>query len=188
MIQDVSNRIRLIPTPRGDAMRKWKLASVLLGLALVASGLGGCAYTPRDGDQLLPGNQAEFIGFATAPSAPVHIQAKSPWTGDWSTIANATADSIVYSTSAPHFNHDMYQWHVTVTVPWFFLSGGRVTLRAEQLVGSSWFTMYMYDSAGWDCLIARWIAAGTGELDVWKAGIECSKTNGAERHEVTLHQ
>jgi len=139
--------------------------------------------------ELLQGNKVEFIGFATAPSAAVHIQARAqfPWIGTWVMIANVTANSIVCA-SALHFNRDMYQWHVIVTVPLFLAIGGQVTLRAEQLVGSNWIPMYMYDSAGWDCLIGRYIAAGTGMLDVWKAGIECSSTSGTERREITLHQ
>jgi hypothetical protein len=161
-----------------------RLLRALVGLVVMA--LAGCAYIPHDGDRIT-GNTAYFIGFTTAPAAPVRIQVRR-WFG-WQTIATLTSSPTAFGSSAPTFSNDLYQWSVNATVPpTAFDSAGRVTLRAQQAVGVNWVPMYMYDQSGWECLVSRYIAAGTGELDVWSAGIECSRTSGTELHQITLHR
>jgi hypothetical protein len=159
---------------------------LVLAVALLA-GANGCAYTPHHGDQLSAGNKAFFIGMATAGSLPVRIRARSA-SGVWYTIASTTADATAHGASSPSFSRPLYQWDIDVTVPSWLIVGGQATLAAEQGVGTSWIPMYMYDNAGWQCLVSRYIAAGTGVLDVESAGIECSRTSGTERHEITMHQ
>jgi hypothetical protein len=163
-------------------------SSLLAVFGVFSIMLTGCAYTPHDGDQITQ-DTAYFIGFATAPSSSVRVQARRFWDGSWVTIATVVADRSAYGTSAPTFEQDVYQWDVNVRVPsYLFDPSGRVRLRAQQAVGVSWVPMFMYDNAGWQCLIGRYLAAGSGELDVWNAGIECSQTSGTSRHEIMLHR
>lgn len=145
-----------------------------------------CAYLPHDGEQLSAGDTTEFTGFATEPSGQVRIQAQQPGNGEWATIATVTADREPYASSCPTFDQDVYQWSKRITVPSSYFSRDRVTLRAQQQVGSSWFDMWMYDQAGWECLVTRYLLAAStcGELNVWNVGIECSN----DRHQITLHR
>lgn len=143
-----------------------------------------CTYWPQDGDALLSDDSTQFIGFTTAPSLKVRIQAKWPVNGQWYQIAEVTSDPSPYPASYPTFKHNLYQWSHAFTVPSWAFSGNNATLRARQELGSDWVDTYMYDNAGWDCLVDRYFAAGPGPLDVRNAGIECSN----DRHEITLHR
>jgi hypothetical protein len=159
--------------------------SLPLGALACVLALQGCTYLPHDGDALSSGDEARFIGFATAPSLEIQIQAKSPLGESWITIATATSAAQPFAISSPTFKQNMYQWSRTFWVPPGFFSGNQVTLRTRQRTSSTDFVeMFMYDSAGFTCLVNRFTAAGTGELDVWNAGIVCSD----DRHEITLHR
>jgi hypothetical protein len=155
-----------------------------LGAIVLAFAIQGCTYFPHHGDALSPGDKTQFIGFATEASASIQIQAKYPGNGQWYNVATVTADAQEHGASYPTFSRPLYQWSKSITVPWWAFSGNQATLRAQQAVGVNYVDTWMYDSAGWDCLVSRYVAAGPGPLDVNNAGIECSN----DRHEITLHR
>jgi hypothetical protein len=155
-----------------------------IGAIALAFATQACTYFPQHGDALQSGDKTQFIGFATAPSLSIRIEAKWPVDGNWYLVGTTTASATEHGASYPTFSRPLYQWSKSFTVPSWAFSSNQATLRARQEFGSDFIDTYMYDDAGWDCLVDRYIAAGAGPLDVNNAGIECSD----DRHEITLHR
>src|SRR6266545_291534 len=141
------------PIGRKTTMRRWiTFGAGILLLALTV--FCGCAYMPHDGDKITD-NKANFVGFALSPEASVRIEVQL-WDGTWTPLKTVKADKNAFSSSTPKFKQDVYQWSADVFVSnWLFNSAGQVTLRAEQLVGSNYTPMFMYDNAGWNCLVCN---------------------------------
>lgn len=166
---------------------RWQAAIVMGTFVLVA----GCSYGPLHDSNLGASRQADFKGFATAPSITVRVQAYRWSTGVWETLATTTSDPTPWA-GPPPFTTNLYGWYVYPTVPLvYFNASKQARLRAQQQSGSSWVDMYMYDQAGFECLSERFIEeAFDGDDEALNArnnGIECSDDGaGGNRFEVTV--
>ena len=69
---------------------RWMTYRWMIVLGMMVA-LPACAYMPHDGGQLSSGDKTQFIGFSTAQSGQVQIQAQQPSNGQWVTIATTTA-------------------------------------------------------------------------------------------------
>ena len=157
----------------------------LLGYGLVALGSNGCAVAPIDGGTIQD-NQATFAGYAIEPGAPVRVQAlkvtatpPDPRNGTWETLTPPTlrASATPNLGSYPKYDRAVYDWNASVQVSGGYFKDGRVTLRAQQRIGSSWVSMYSFDKLGTECLLERAaeaIEAGV-PLNVQNTGIDCSR-------------
>jgi hypothetical protein len=156
---------------------------------LALSTAGACAYGPLDGDEITDG-KAYFKGFAVEPEANVRVQAFRWSTGQWTTFGTVKASA------QPHgeFSTPLYQWYVYPLIPgWAFNAQNDARLRAEEQIGDAWVSMYMYDYAGWECLVELYgeeLTDGDDEkFDARNAGIQCSDDGaGNPRHEVRVHR